>query len=320
MKYPKTAAAIENAQVDQWAIADALVEEIGTPDSDGHHDGSAERFKECARELADQGHVGSHGKAWSAETLRRYRNVAVMFPAGRRLPAGAWSTHATAFEVGASSDLLPLLQSCVDGARPKALLPPLVPQTSYQGTYRDLPWIIKARGRVAVNDVKVASGHDRMHEGGKKKPKGSDARLQAEVDEVENLLDNPEVREQVMADLADIRGARKAAATVKAWQAEAERAQVEAEREEQRLAEAARKQIGKAREYWPELQRQLDAFTKLLAIYFRDFDDLPSPQPYELRLLDGAFENLRTGMDRFEKKLHPGGRNRLRRGTIIDIA
>jgi hypothetical protein len=319
-----TPSTIEAAAVDQWAIADALLEEIGAPSSrGGTGDGSGQKFKDCAKELADQGHVGSHGKAWSAETLRRYRDVAAAYPNGRRLPLGSWSVHATAFEVGASSDLLPLLQSCVDGARPRTLLPPLVPQVSYQGTYRDLPWIIQHRGRVAVNDVMLASGRRRMHEGGsgkkKKKTQPEDV-VQLQADQVEDLLDDPEVRERVKEDLASLKGARKAASVAKAWQVEAERAAVEAEREEQRLAEAARKQIGKAREYWPELHRQLDAFTKLIAVYFREFDDLPSPESYELRLLDGAFESLRTAIDRFDKKLHPGGKNRLRQGKVIDLA
>jgi hypothetical protein len=174
-----------------------------------------------------------------------------------------------------------------------------------------------------VNDLLVASGEKRMHErgdGGKKKPKATaDDRLQAKIDEAEDLLDDPEVLEGIKADVADLKNARKVTATVKAWQAEAEAAQAEAEREEQRLAEAARKQLGKARDYWPELQRQVNAFTKLLGIYFRDFDDLPSPQPHELRLLDGAFENLRTGIDHFENKLHPGGKHRLRQGAVIDV-
>jgi hypothetical protein len=321
MKYPKTAAAIEKAQGDQWAIAYALVEEVGKPSGDAYHDGSGERFKECAAELAEQGYVGSHGQAWSPATLRTYRDVAARFASARILADAPWSVYLTAYQLGVSDDLLALLQSCVDGARPKALLPPNIPQNSYHGTYRDLPWIIRDRGRVAVNDVMLATGERRMHERGSEKPKAkaSDP-VRSRADEVEDALADPDVREQVKADLADMKGGRKMAATVKAWEAEAEAARVEAEREEQRVAKVAREQLGKARDYWPELQRQIDAFTKLIGTYFRDFDDLPFPEPYELRLLDGALENLSGGIDRFEKKLHPGGKNRLRRGNVIDIA
>jgi hypothetical protein len=317
MKYPKTVAAADVAEADQWALADALFAEVGEPSSDGSNDGSGARFKECAKELAEQGH------AWKPETLRRYRNVAAKFPAGNRLPAASWTVHYVASGVkdGNGPAILALLASCVDGARPAALLPPNVAQTSYRGTYRDLPWIIHDRGHVAVNDVKHASGGSRRSGSHTKNPntEPSDPVRDA-ADRVEEALADPDVREQVKADLADMKGGRKMAATVKAWEAEAEAARVEAEREEQRVAKVAREQLGKARDYWPELQRQIDAFTKLIGTYFRDFDDLPFPEPYELRLLDGALENLSGGIDRFEKKLHPGGKNRLRRGNVIDIA
>src|SRR5215471_2543138 len=134
MKYPKTAAAIENAQADQWAIADALLEEVGPPSPNQAHDGSGARFKECADELKADGHVGSHGEAWKPETLRHYRDVAAMFPHVKRLTSAAWSVHLIASQVEDGVALLALLHSCVDGARPKSLLPPAIAQFSYRGT------------------------------------------------------------------------------------------------------------------------------------------------------------------------------------------
>lgn len=72
MNYPKTYAAAKRAEHGQWAIGDALLEEIGPP-----RQGSAqqERFRDCAAELARAGLV------YSVDRLLMLRNLAHKFVA-----------------------------------------------------------------------------------------------------------------------------------------------------------------------------------------------------------------------------------------------
>jgi hypothetical protein len=75
MQYPKTFAAAKRAEKSQWAIGDALLEEIGPPRA-----GKAQesQFAECARELS------TAGMPYGTAYLRELRNIAYKFnPASR---------------------------------------------------------------------------------------------------------------------------------------------------------------------------------------------------------------------------------------------
>lgn len=70
LHYPLTFAAAKRAEKSQWAIGDALLEEIGPPHAGRRQE---EAFEECARELKEQ------GMPYSTQWLRELRNTAHAF-------------------------------------------------------------------------------------------------------------------------------------------------------------------------------------------------------------------------------------------------
>jgi len=95
LEFPKTLAAIEAAELDdtqhQWRIGDALIEEVGLPQSPGVNDGSTKDFERLAEELETRGY-----EKYSVDHLRDLRNTAAAFPAGERSPSIYWSIHSLA--------------------------------------------------------------------------------------------------------------------------------------------------------------------------------------------------------------------------------
>lgn len=75
MEFPKTFAAAKRAQRTQWAIGDALLEEIGPPRRGRVQE---DQFSACAREL------GEAGMPYSAKYLGELRNIAHYFVASTR--------------------------------------------------------------------------------------------------------------------------------------------------------------------------------------------------------------------------------------------
>jgi hypothetical protein len=66
-------AAARRAEKSQWAIGDALLEEVGRGES-------VSKFEACATELAEE------GLPYAPSTLRRLRDLAAKFPVGVRPP------------------------------------------------------------------------------------------------------------------------------------------------------------------------------------------------------------------------------------------
>jgi len=89
-EFPRTLAAVQKAEGDAWAIADAVLFEVGPPGETGARDGSTVRLAQCSRFLADRGFE------YEQESLRVLRNVAHAFPPGRRLPACSFAAHHSA--------------------------------------------------------------------------------------------------------------------------------------------------------------------------------------------------------------------------------
>jgi hypothetical protein len=91
LNFPKTVAACKTAQKSLWAIGDALVKEcpLGIR---GHKDGSTDRIKECAQEVAEQCGVDMYG----LQMLRKLRTVSAAFPDGTRVPSISWAVHRSA--------------------------------------------------------------------------------------------------------------------------------------------------------------------------------------------------------------------------------
>lgn len=83
-------AASKEADVLQWAIGDALIEECGPPGPDGVNTGSSHLLKKAAAKLNELGF-----RHYSYDHLRKLRSIADHFPAGVRTPA-SWSVYAVA--------------------------------------------------------------------------------------------------------------------------------------------------------------------------------------------------------------------------------
>ena len=83
-EFPKTLAAVERAEgADQWAIGDALIEEVGPPSS-------YERLATCANELEQ------HGYEYTKESLRQIRDVAYGFSKSVRRHTLSFGAHQSA--------------------------------------------------------------------------------------------------------------------------------------------------------------------------------------------------------------------------------
>lgn len=89
-KYPKTLAAVKAAEGNQWAIGDAVLEEVGAPAEHGKNVGTYAAIRECAAELA------SRGFEYTPNALRKLRDTAFAFPDARRRASLSFNTHVEA--------------------------------------------------------------------------------------------------------------------------------------------------------------------------------------------------------------------------------
>ena len=87
--FPKVLAALRQVEQGNWALADALLIELGPPVGFGtkHHNGSSEQFKLCSRYLAAAGFHYHPGY------LRRMRGVAHSWPPDRRIKGMRFWAH-----------------------------------------------------------------------------------------------------------------------------------------------------------------------------------------------------------------------------------
>jgi hypothetical protein len=87
LEFPQTVAACKAAEKSQWDIGDAIKDECGIGVS-GRNDGSYDRIKEAAKEVAEH-----CGVTYTLSTLRKMRYVSSMFPGGTRVPLIPWKIH-----------------------------------------------------------------------------------------------------------------------------------------------------------------------------------------------------------------------------------
>jgi hypothetical protein len=106
--YPKTLAAVKAANLDQWAIGDALVEECGPPSETGVQDGSRNKIKEAAEYLL------TYNFEYKIETLAHFRETAYDFKESVRLPSISFSVHRAA---GSPEFLKSVIQGAPKGTR-----------------------------------------------------------------------------------------------------------------------------------------------------------------------------------------------------------
>jgi hypothetical protein len=93
-EFPRTLAAAQKAEGDLWAIADAVLFEVGPPSAHGVKDGSRARIEECSRFLADRGFE------YSSVYLLDLRDTARSFPEGARDLSCTFTAHKMAGSPG----------------------------------------------------------------------------------------------------------------------------------------------------------------------------------------------------------------------------
>jgi len=86
-EFPRTLAAVQKAEGDQWAIADAVLFEVGPPSEHGVRDNSRARFDECAQYLRERGFE------YEPDTLREMRDTARAFPEAARAASCSYQAH-----------------------------------------------------------------------------------------------------------------------------------------------------------------------------------------------------------------------------------
>lgn len=136
MQYPKTIAAARKAKGAEWALADALLAEVGRR-------GSEARFAECQAELADA------GIDYTAAYLMDLHRVARTFPQGARAP---WLTPRVAADAGTPAVVEKAIELKKEAARE-------------QGT----PYTPPSKRELAAARKQITH-HARIAEGGTKRP------------------------------------------------------------------------------------------------------------------------------------------------------
>ena len=126
--------------------------------------------------------------------------------------------------------------------------------------------------------------------------------------------------------MASAKGTREAGAALRAAEKELaaarlaqEKRAADEERERLRLIEIARGQADKSIKTWEKLITEVRAAWTMIAAYSADLDDLPAISPFFERTLDRELDDLRQQLEWLDKRLHPGGRNPLRQGSVIDV-
>lgn len=142
---------------------------------------------------------------------------------------------------------------------------------------------------------------------------------------IESLRDE-RVRDAVKEGVADSKGLRQAEAALRAAERELdaarldeERRAAEQERDRLRLIEVARNQADKSIKTWDKLTAEVRAAWTIIAAYSANLDDLPAINQAFERILDRELEELRQQMEWLDKRLHPGGHNPIRQGTVIEV-
>jgi hypothetical protein len=101
VEFPLCDAAIRKLARDLWELADAVVLECSDPGPDGVRNESYAKINAMRREMAQ-----NHGFALSFERVRKLRQVAAAFPAGRRRPGMSFEVHLEAGSPEALDDII----------------------------------------------------------------------------------------------------------------------------------------------------------------------------------------------------------------------
>ena len=129
--------------------------------------------------------------------------------------------------------------------------------------------------------------------------------VRTKADKVLDALADPTIREELRTQVAESKKERGILATLRAWDEEDLKRQAAEDREALRLRNVELNAIGKTSDYWATLRKLFETTTTVLAAYVRDFDYLPPPEDYQLRLAEGAIHNFDDVMAKLRAKLRP---------------
>lgn len=265
MNYPKTLAAVEVASKNQWLIADALLDEVGTPVPSSTHDGSADLFQQCADELAERGHE------YRAETLRHMRNTAFNFPAAVRAaaaPVASWTVF-NRLSLRGHPEWLDDLLAVLDGKSPAT-----VPESVRSR-------IVK-RGRIAAIDVtEMGDSGALMREMQPFLTPDPLARHQRrQLEAAREILAVPELAKQLMRDPVAQQQASAAKLEIMVEETKAKRAKVPTQRPSVETAGQTDTDVASAT---MALIMSIDKAQGHLLVGIRSFDKDPVSLPHDLR-------------------------------------
>jgi hypothetical protein len=107
IKFPRCNAAVRKIEGGDWDLSDAILAECSETGEDGVRNGSQMKMQEMQQEIA-----ANHGVDLSFERIRKLRQVASAFPAGRRRPAVSLEGH---LEAGTSDALDAIIDKAPKG-------------------------------------------------------------------------------------------------------------------------------------------------------------------------------------------------------------
>jgi hypothetical protein len=145
------------------------------------------------------------------------------------------------------------------------------------------------------------------------RPDPKDIKLKRALDEYADIV--PDLK-----DLTDLtRLQRQTKAALESFAQEDERRALQEEKEQKKLLDAQIDLALSGPHLWHALTLKLDRMSKEVGQYAKEFEGLPYPDRFHLRMLGTSMDNLHSLLAALEKKLHPGGTNSVARGSIIDI-
>jgi hypothetical protein len=157
-------------------------------------------------------------------------------------------------------------------------------------------------------------------------PKTPNKTVTRKADQIIKSLKDEKIRNAVKQSVTKSKGTREAGAALRAAEKELDAARLaqekraaEDERERLRLIEIARKQADLSIKTWEKLIAEVRAAWTLIAAYSSDLDDLPAISAAFERILDRELDELRQQLDWLDKRLHPGGHNPIRQGSVIEV-
>jgi hypothetical protein len=147
-------------------------------------------------------------------------------------------------------------------------------------------------------------------------------KLEARINALWEELSDPEVREGLKATAEDSRNARRNLAVIRMYEEEDERRAVEAQKQAIKLSKAAGEHALRRHQYWERLDKEIEAFLRIVGPYVAEFDNLPATIPAQLKIVDRDIERVIRTLKILQRKMFPGreeGVGDIGQGSYITI-